>query len=158
MSRCQKRTKALDHCVNTASKEYVKGSKEENRAILRAIVYATGQEKAAILEAKWLEWCSSIDANTTLVTIWIQIKSIRGRSVPRPPIHDQPRRGRMSCLNFCCQGKSDTPSPIQQSLEDHLPQRLWAIADAGDTLAGSNHPNMAEKLGNTRKISTNTVL
>ncbi len=86
------RVKEYNHRINQARKLNRTHNTKTTRELLRAAIRTAREGKKAIKTEKWLEWCSGMNAHTTLSDLWKHVKTATGKRTPRAPTHPDPER------------------------------------------------------------------
>ncbi|KAK8387589.1 hypothetical protein O3P69_018252 [Scylla paramamosain] len=126
------RVKEYNHRINQARKLNRTHNTETTRGLLRAAIRTAREGKKAIKTEKWLEWCSGMNAHTTLSDLWKHVKTATGKRTLRAPTHPDPEREAARLL----QTYVNRASPAQLSpaslakLEEQRPARDTFIQQA----------------------------
>ncbi|KAK8372191.1 hypothetical protein O3P69_017822 [Scylla paramamosain] len=86
------RVKEYHHRVNQARKLNRAHHTQATRDLLRAAIRTAREGTKKIRSEKWIEWCSGMNAHTTLSALWKHVNTARGRRVPAAPTHPEPER------------------------------------------------------------------
>ncbi|KAK8397507.1 hypothetical protein O3P69_004335 [Scylla paramamosain] len=86
------RVKEYHHQVNQARKLNRAHHTQATRDLLRAAIRTAREGTKKIRSEKWIEWCSGMNAHTTLSALWKHVNTARGRRVPAAPTHPEPER------------------------------------------------------------------
>ncbi|KAG7165507.1 RNA-directed DNA polymerase from mobile element jockey-like 37, partial [Homarus americanus] len=78
-----------NHKINTFRRHLRQYPSPEGVKLLRAAVQHARQITQKIREDKWLEWCATFNAHTSLSELWRKLRIATGK-LPRSPAHPQP--------------------------------------------------------------------
>ncbi|KAG7160464.1 hypothetical protein Hamer_G001723 [Homarus americanus] len=78
-----------NHRINTFRRHLRQCPSPEGVKLLRGAVQHARQITQKIREGKWLEWCATFNAHTSLSELWRKLRSATGK-LPRVPAHPQP--------------------------------------------------------------------
>ncbi|KAK3860254.1 hypothetical protein Pcinc_033684 [Petrolisthes cinctipes] len=149
------RVRVLNNRLNAARRLNRRHPSDKNRALLRAVVQLTHQEKKKIQEQKWIEWCQGIDSHTTLSSMWSKLKAVSGKKVSAPPSHSNPQQEAEHLASSFATRSSSTqlPDSTIHTLARLLPERKSEVELACLAEADTDPPITHRELLSAQKRS-----
>ena len=145
--------------LTDARKWHQRNPCQETVAFLRNVA----QHKREVVREQrticWLKWCESISHNTTLGTLWKQLKTATGRPPPRRPAHDDPQ-GEAERLADLLVARSSTdllPMDVQLRQRELQPARNRALQQACLEETPTDQPFAMQELLYARKGRQDTA-
>ena len=80
-----------NHRVNMARKLCRRTNTEATRGLLRAAIRLAKATASKVKEEHWLAWCTSLDNQTSVSTLWKKIRAVSRGAVARPALHPHPQ-------------------------------------------------------------------
>ncbi|KAK3850142.1 hypothetical protein Pcinc_043131 [Petrolisthes cinctipes] len=153
------RVRVLKNRLNAARRLNRRHPSDKNRALLRAVVQLTHQEKKKIQEQKWIEWCQGIDSHTTLSSMWSKLKAVSGKKVSAPPSHSNPQQEAEHLASSFATRSSSTqlPDSTIHTLARLLPERKSEVELACLAEADTDPPITHRELLSAQKRSKDTA-
>ena len=84
------RVKELKHRLNAIKSTFLKNKTNKNLDLFRSSRKLIIKEIEDIKTAKWLQWCESINAHTSISSLWSQLNEARGDRHTPLPNHPDP--------------------------------------------------------------------
>ncbi|KAK8390652.1 hypothetical protein O3P69_010393 [Scylla paramamosain] len=118
--------------VNSARKRFRRQRTEDNKELLQAAVRSSDRRLKEIRREKWLEWCSQLNAHTSLARLWDHIRRVTGKTRTRAPLHPTPQveAERLATLFRDRASSAQLPTNTRRRQDDRLLARRNTIATA----------------------------
>jgi len=109
----------------------------DNLALLRDVVKHHHEEIKTIKYQIWLNWCGELNQQTSLGTLWSQLKRASGKKTHKQPTHSNPTQEADRLANSFASHAASTNLPtstllIQQQLTDQREQLIEAACNRPD--------------------------
>ena len=145
--------------VKAVRKLYRQCPSPHNRSLLSEVVLHSRQVSRKAKEDKWLEWCASFDACTTLTELWNKLRVATNRQPAPPPVHPHPQAEAQGLTeHFAERGSSDQlPAASRYLLEALRPGRRARVAAACNEPDVTDHPFTMEELNRSRRHRPDTA-
>ncbi|KAG7157183.1 putative pol-like 30, partial [Homarus americanus] len=119
--------------INTFRRHLRQYPSPEGVKLLRAAVQHARQITQKIREDRWLEWCATFNAHTSLSEIWSKLRIATGK-LPRAPAHPQPLQEANRLAEHFAERSS--PAQLYPEIRLHLQQvqlereKTWLLCPA----------------------------
>ena len=139
--------------LNATRKLFRRWPTEANKATLKAVLQHTITVKAEVREAKWLEWCRSLDSHSSLGAMWRKLRAIRGMKPPTPQTHPDPEvEAERLAAHFAGRTSADNlTGATRRKLDELSPAREEATTRACEEEAATDTPIVLHELNSALK-------
>lgn len=145
--------------INKQRKIHRRNPTPESLAQLREVLRHAKEVSKRVREAKWYEWCFTLDQHSTLGEIWRNINAATGNRPPLPPVHPSPQEEAENIsAGFAARARTDNLSAdTQEKLLQLLPPRMESIVEGISRRDEADTPFTIEELSNAKKKSKDTA-
>ena len=145
--------------VKAVRKLYARLPSPATRDLLKEVVAHSRQTSREAKATKWLEWCASFDAHTSLSELWTKLRIATQRKVPAPPAHPHPQEeAERLTAYFAARGSTTQLSPSTQlCLEALRPEREERLAAAIAEQDMTDLPFTMDELRRSRRSRPDTA-
>ncbi|KAK8383394.1 hypothetical protein O3P69_019047 [Scylla paramamosain] len=145
--------------VNTARKLFRRSRTPDNLELLQAAVRTTDRRLKEIRQEKWLEWCASLNAHTSLSQLWDHIRRATGKGKRRAPPHPAPQQEaeRLVTLFRDRAESAQLPEPTRRIQQDRHERRSNLVEEACQTASAHDAAFTYDELLVVQKTSRQTA-
>ncbi|KAG7160423.1 RNA-directed DNA polymerase from mobile element jockey-like 33, partial [Homarus americanus] len=147
-----------NHRINTFRRHLRQYPSPEGVKLLRAAVQHARQITKKIREDKWLEWCASFNAHTSLSELWRKLRIATGK-LPRSPAHPQPLQEANRLAEHFAERSSSAqlPPEIRLHLQQVQLEREVVVRHAIEQADTTDCLFTIEEIRRARKTSKDTA-
>ncbi|KAG7165529.1 RNA-directed DNA polymerase from mobile element jockey-like 15 [Homarus americanus] len=144
--------------INTFRRHFRQYPSPEGVKLLRAAVQHARQITQKIREDKWLEWCATFNAHTSLSELWRKLRIATGK-LPRAPAHPQPLQEANRLAEHFAERSSSAqlPPEIRLHLQQVQLERVIVVRHAIEQADTTDCLFTIEEIRRARKTSKDTA-